>query len=166
MSILGGIIGSVWTLITVLSNRGPVKVFLTYFTFSPGTGYNRLRIWEYGSAEVVRDPIFGIGLGEWERPTWMVSGSMDNFWLATAVRYGVPAFASLAAAVLAIFYQQATAKGIDRQFKNCRSAWMVSIAGLSIAACTVHFWNALFCLFCFLIGSGAWMAIPKRRSRR
>ena len=39
--LLMGIIGVFWTGLTLASNRGPVKVFLTYFTFSPGTGYNR-----------------------------------------------------------------------------------------------------------------------------
>lgn len=162
--ILGGIVASVWSVITLMSNRGPVKVFLNYFTFSPGTGYNRLRIWEYGSAEVARYPVFGIGLGEWERPTWMVSNSMDNFWLATAVRYGVPAFAMLAMAVLVIGISQLRSKDRSRTFHHCRSAWIISIGGMSLAACTVHFWNALFCLFCLMIGSGVWMGDRKRSS--
>ncbi|MFN3193133.1 MAG: O-antigen ligase family protein [Aureliella sp.] len=164
-SILGGGILSIWTVITLLSNRGPVKVFLTYFTFSPGTGYNRLRIWEYGSAEVIRHPIFGIGLGDWERPAWMVSGSMDNFWLATAVRYGVPALIFLVAAIGYLVYRQVRVSTRQTLYCKCRSAWMVSIIGLSLAACTVHFWNALFCLFCFLIGSGAWLASGPTRER-
>lgn len=154
---LGSMVASFWIFLTLISNRGPVKVFLTYFTFSPGTGYNRLRIWEYGSAEAMRHPVFGIGLGDWERPSWMVSGSMDNFWLATAVRYGIPAFLFLAAVLLAIGINQLRCRSRDLAFMQCRSAWLVSIAGLSIAGCTVHFWNALFCLFCFLIGCGVWM---------
>jgi hypothetical protein len=163
---LMGIIGGIWSVLTLVSNRGPVKVFLTYFTFSPGTGYNRLRIWEYGSAEVLRHPLVGIGLGDWQRPVWMISGSMDNFWLATAVRYGLPALLFLVSALAFLIYRQATVRTKDRMYNGCRSAWMVSIIGLSIAACTVHFWNALFCLFCFLIGSGAWMVEPPKRSRK
>ena len=164
--ILGGIIAGTWSVITVLSNRGPVKVFLTYFTFSPGTGYNRLRIWEYGSAEVLRHPVLGIGLGEWQRPAWMVSNSMDNFWLATAVRYGLPAFCFLAMAILSIVGILLTSKDRSRAFLRCRCAWMISISGMSLAACTVHFWNALFCLFCLLIGSGVWMTQATYRPRR
>ena len=51
---------------------------MTYFTFSTTSAYNRIIIFEYGSAEVMRNPIFGIGLGDWIRPVWM-SDSMDNF---------------------------------------------------------------------------------------
>ena len=102
--ILGGLLVAGWTLVSLLSNRSPIKVFLTYLTFSPGTAYNRIRVWEYGSAEAMRHPLLGIGLGDWERPVWMIT-----------------------------------------------------IAGLSVAGCTVHYWNALFCLFCFLLGTGVWM---------
>ncbi|MEM8670067.1 MAG: O-antigen ligase family protein [Planctomycetota bacterium] len=164
--ILGSLFAAVWGVITLLSNRGPVKVFLSYFTFSPGTGYNRLRIWEYGSAEVVRHPLLGIGLGEWDRPTWMVSNSMDNFWLATAVRYGIPAFGFLALVVLYIAFRQLTSKDRTLRFHQCRCAWIISISGMSLAACTVHFWNSLFCLFCLLIGSGVWMTDRSRQASR
>jgi hypothetical protein len=60
-------------------------------TISPSrqSAYNRILIFEYGTAEVARHPVFGIGLGDWERPSWM-SDSMDNFWLVVAVRYGIP----------------------------------------------------------------------------
>jgi hypothetical protein len=141
-----------WITISLASSRSPIKVFLTYFTFSPGTGYNRLRIWEYGSAEVKRNPIFGIGLGEWERPEWMISSSMDNFWLATTVRYGLPAFVFLASAVLV----QANAVANNSKANSAfAKGWLFSIIGLCLAGVTVHYWNALFCVFCFILGLGS-----------
>jgi hypothetical protein len=76
--------------IDLFSTKTPFHVFVNYFTFSKQSAYNRILIFEYGTAEVARHPVFGIGLGDWERPVWM-SDSMDNFWLVTAVRYGVPA---------------------------------------------------------------------------
>ena len=160
-----GSVATVWLGLTLISNRGPIKVFLAYFTFSPSTGYNRLRIWEYGSAEVGRHPVFGIGLGEWERPAWMVSGSMDNFWLATAVRYGFPAFLFFALAVAYVIWKQvATAQKSEIRVQS-RTSWIVTMAGLSLAACTVHFWNSLFCFFCFFIGAGVWLSVPAKVSR-
>ena len=88
--------------IDLLSNRTPFHVIVTYLTFNVQTGYNRILIWQYGSAEVLRHPIFGIGLGDWERPAWM-SSSMDNFWLVIAVRYGLPAFILICRAVILNF---------------------------------------------------------------
>ncbi|MBS0262848.1 MAG: hypothetical protein JSS02_12920 [Planctomycetes bacterium] len=164
-SILGMIFGAIWTVISLSSNRDPVKVFLTYFTFSPGTGYNRIRIWEYGTAELGRHPILGIGLGEWERPVWMVSGSMDNFWLATAVRYGMPAVLSLGGAMLYLMIKLGRTNYPSRDVQRSRMGWIVCLVGLSVAGSTVHYWNALFCLFCFLLGSGAWMALPAASRR-
>lgn len=158
--VLGGIMAGIWTLISLSSNRSPVKVFLTYFTFSPGTGYNRILIWEYGSAEVMRHPLFGIGLGEWVRAPWM-SNSMDNFWLATAVRYGLPSMLALVGVVVVQAWQLGNLRLKSNEEIGCRSAWITCIIGLSIAGCTVHYWNALFALFSFLLGSGMWLLSPE-----
>ncbi|MFO1006186.1 MAG: hypothetical protein U0929_09515 [Planctomycetaceae bacterium] len=164
-SILGGIFATIWTVISLSSNRSPVKVFLTYFTFSPGTGYNRIRIFDCGTAEIARHPLLGIGLGDWERPEWMVSGSMDNFWLATAVRYGLPAFLALAGALLWLSLSMSSLNYASKEVQSSRAAWLVCMIGLSIAGSTVHYWNALFCLFAFLLGSGAWLALPAAARR-
>ncbi|RLS58103.1 MAG: hypothetical protein DWH91_03200 [Planctomycetota bacterium] len=164
-SILGGIFAAIWTVISLSSNRSPIKVFLTYFTFSPGTGYNRIRIFDCGTAEIARHPLLGIGLGDWERPSWMVSGSMDNFWLATAVRYGLPAFLALAGALLWLSVSMSNRNYPSKDTQNSRAAWLVCMIGLSIAGSTVHYWNALFCLFAFLLGSGAWLALPESTKR-
>jgi hypothetical protein len=45
-----------------------------------------------------------------------------------------------------------------------RMAWLVIIIGFTISGFTVHFWNSLFAYFFFLIGSGAWLVQPQRRS--
>ena len=82
---IAAIFSLMWFAVSLASNRSPVKVFISYLTFSPQSAYNRILIWDYGTAEVGRHPLFGIGFGDWIRPVWM-SDSMDNFWLVTAVR--------------------------------------------------------------------------------
>ena len=74
-------------------------MLITYLTFNSGTAYWRLHIWNFGSAEVWRNPLFGIGLNDWARPSWMWTASVDNFWLLTAMRYGIPAFLLLVAGI-------------------------------------------------------------------
>lgn len=145
-----------WIFVSMASTRDPIRVFIWYFAFSRESGYNRILVWEYGKAEVARHPIFGIGLGDWVRASWM-SASMDNFWLVEAVRYGLPSLIFLVGAILLQAVRLARSKQTDAEFGHFRSAWLVSMAGIALAGTTVHFWNALFVWFFFFIGSGVWM---------
>jgi hypothetical protein len=154
--ILSALIVSVYLLIDLLSNRTPFHVIVTYLTFSTGSSYNRILIWNYGTAEVWRHPFFGIGFADWEHPSWM-SSSMDNFWLVIAVRYGLPAFILLAAAFIFLFRDVGRIKYTNNNIIKYRSGIFTSLAGLIIAGCTVDYWNAIYCWFLFLLGSGVWM---------
>ncbi|MHC4994335.1 MAG: O-antigen ligase family protein [Planctomycetota bacterium] len=146
-----------WVAIDLASNRTPMKVALTYLTFSPATAYNRLLIFEYGSAEVRRHPWLGIGFNDWERPSWMSrSGSMDNFWLVVAVRHGMPAFVTLAGAIVILMWRVSRAPWGPRT-SALRNGWMITLGGLCLSACTVHYWNAQLILFVFLVGAGGWL---------
>lgn len=156
-SILASLFAASWIMLSLLSNRSPIKVFISYMTFSAHSAYNRILIWEYGTKEVARHPLFGIGFSDWQRPDWMHSSSMDNFWLVTAVRYGLPALVLLLAAVLLTMYKLGGLRRIDASLHRYRSAWIIGIAGIAIAGITVHFWNSLFGLFMFLLGTGVWM---------
>jgi hypothetical protein len=164
-TVLVGGIGLMWLAVSLASNRGFVKVFISYFTFSPQSAYNRTLIWDYGTAEVARHPVFGIGLGDWIRAPWM-SDSMDNFWLLTAVRYGLPALLFLISAIVLIAVRQARNVGRDRELNLYRMGWLATIIGLSVSGFTVHFWNAMFAYFFFLIGTGVWMTAPIRSSSK
>lgn len=153
-----GAIGFVgYVFIDALSNRSPVEVFISYLTFSSTTGYGRTVIWEYGSAEVLRNPIFGIGLGNnWIRPWWL-QASVDNFWLLMAMRYGLPGAMFMTMAFALTFVQLGRIKQFPPELESYRTGLLISIGGLALAGATVHFWNATFCLFMFLLGSGTWM---------
>ncbi|WP_139188385.1 hypothetical protein [Aliiruegeria lutimaris] len=157
--------GLVYLAIDLFSNRTPFHVFVSYFTFSAHSAYNRINIWIYGTAEVGRNPIFGIGLGDWIRAPWM-SDSMDNFWLLITVRYGLPALFFLLALMLGLVIAAGRRKNLPKDWINARHAWAFTLFGISVAAATVHLWNALFVLFMFLVGSGAWLVDTKPRSPR
>ena len=152
---------SIFCIISIVSNRSPLKVFLSYLSFSAHTGYNRIRIFDYGMVEISNHPLFGIGLGEWDKAEWMVSNSMDNFWLATAVRYGIPAFIFLASALIILILKINHRKNKKSIIGHCYLGWCITMVGMIIAGCTVHFWNAQFVYFNFLLGAGAWMADSK-----
>jgi hypothetical protein len=161
-----GLFVMVYLGIDLFSNRTPFHVFVTHFTFSTTSAYNRILLFEFGTAEVARHPFLGIGLGDWQRPVWM-SDSMDNFWLLIAMRHGLPAWALLVGLLLGLVITSARRSGLPEPWKRARHAWAFTLFGIAVAAATVHLWNALFVLFLFLIGSGAWLVdAPVLAARR
>ena len=162
---LFGLFALIYVSIDIFSNRTPFHVFVTYFTFSTTSAYNRILIFDYGMAEVLRHPLLGIGLGDWVRPAWM-SDSMDNFWLLVAVRYGLPAWAMFVGAMLGLVWTIAQRQNLPEPWRRARHAWAFTLFGITVAAATVHLWNALFVLFVFLIGSGAWLLDAQHRRGR
>lgn len=155
--ILFGLIIFAYVSIDILSNRTPIKVFMSYATFSAHNAYWRSLIFQWGMVNVWANPIFGIGLNDWVRPPFMNSGSMDNFWLVMAVRYGIPGFILIAAG-----YFWAIWKIGWRNFDNdpmiwqFRRAWMFTFIGLSFTLSTVHIWTAIYSFTFFLFGAGIW----------
>jgi len=145
-----------YVLVACFSNRTPMTVALYYLTFNADTAYGRITIWDFGSVEVWRHPFFGIGMGSWEHPGW-ISDSIDNFWLATAMLYGLPAFLALAGAFLHVIIKVMRIRAPQAIIARCRMGWLTSMAGLIVAACTVFYWNALFVLLFFMLGCGVWL---------
>ena len=154
--LLAGLTVVAYVTVDVISNRTPIKVFISHFAFDTHTAYNRILIWDYGSAEVLRHPFFGIGLNEWERAWWM-STSLDMFWLVQAVQYGLPAALCFTLAFAHVVVSLSLLKDRERKILDYRTGFIITFVGLSLAGWTVHYWNATYCLFMFLLGSGVWM---------
>ncbi|MBD3624758.1 MAG: hypothetical protein HUJ24_05140 [Rhodobacteraceae bacterium] len=144
-------------LIEAVANRSTPEILISYFAFNTWTAMNRIRIWEYGSANVIDNPLFGLGLNDWVRPYWMLP-SVDMFWLLPAMRNGLPAVVFLATAVLGIFLQAAFRKGLDARTSSYRTAYLISLMGMIMAGWTVHYWNSTYVLLIFMVGAGAWFA--------
>ena len=157
-----------WRLLTILvvttyialdiaANRSPAQIFIATATFNSSSGFNRLLIWEYGSAEVIRNPIFGLGLKDWIRAPWMVS-SIDNFWLVIAMRYGLPGFI-LFTLPLAIILARVGRMDFthDPQRAGCQMGYIIALVGMFMGLCTVHMWEGPAAFMMFFIGAGVWM---------
>lgn len=155
-TILAALVLTAYFAVAALSQRSAVEVFISYLTFSADNSYMRMHIWHYGTASVMNHPIFGTGFNEWERPSWM-GGSIDNFWLVCAVRYGIPGFLFMAASFLSVCFGLGRLRNVSFQVAQCRKGLIITLCGLGIAMCTVHLWNAPYVLFIFLLGSGMWM---------
>ena len=149
-----------YVVIDVLSNRTPVRVFFSYATFSAHNAYWRGIIFEWGLVNIAQHPIFGIGLNDWVRPDFMRSGSMDNFWLVIAVRYGIPGFILFSGAfVMGLF--RVLFKDLPAELHAIRRAWVICFIGLTFTLCTVHIWTSIFSFVWFLFGAGLWLLVPQ-----
>ncbi len=163
--ILVGLFVLGYVVVDLLSSRTPLEVFMSYATFSSHNAYWRSIIFDWGLDNVTGNaergippaPFFGIGLNDWIRPPYMYSGSMDNFWLVIAVRYGLPGFLLLAAG-----YLLGLGRVVRRNFEsdpvlnNLRTGWVFTFMGLTFTLCTVHVWGNIYSFVFFLFGAGMW----------
>ena len=148
--------------VDLLSTRTPIQVFFSYATFSAHNAYWRGLIFDWGMVNVWANPVFGIGLNDWVRPHFMNSGSMDNFWLVMAVRYGIPGFLLVAAGYAVGVWAIARARlDWDPVVAQLRRAWMLTFVGLAFTLCTVHVWTNIYSYTFFLYGAGIWFIFAR-----
>ena len=161
-------IAALYALAAMVLTRSPIAFVATGMTLDSWTGYYRMLIWEHGLENVWANPLVGIGLGDWERPWWMVSASVDAFWLVITMRAGIPAFVLLvmAIALMTRAVNRRAGHSDHRDVRRIAIGWIISLVALSLVACTVHFWNVLYAYFFFMLGLGGWLADPLRRTMR
>jgi hypothetical protein len=150
-----------YLVIALGSNQTPIQFYISHFTFDRQTGWYRLLIWDYGSASVMNHPLLGIGMGDWVRPAWMASTTVDNFWLLTAMRYGLPALFLLCISWLSIWVALARKRGLALELQPYRRSYLICMATFVFVGSTVHFWAAIYTWFFFLAGSGVWLLDAK-----
>ena len=146
-------------------SRSPINFIATGMTLDSWTGYYRLQIWENGLDNVYANPWTGIGLGDWTRPWWMVSSTVDAFWLVVTMREGLPAIFLLVTAIVLIT-RAVVKRGLrnsDIAVRRLSRGWIMSLIALSLVGTTVHFWNVLYAFFFFFFGLAGWIADPQRR---
>lgn len=149
---------------SIFSTRGPIAVIATGMTLDPWTGFYRLQTWEFGLDNVLGNPLFGIGLAEWDRPAWMVSSTVDAFWLVILMRTGIPALLLIVLAI-ALLARGVVKRGLtqkDADVRRLARGWNMSLIALCLIATTVHLWNVPYAFFFFFLGMAGWLADPAR----
>lgn len=145
--------------IDLLSNRTPITIMIDMLVFEAGTAWTRVITFRYAQPVVLDNPIFGIGFNDWPRPHWLVA-SVDNYWLLTAMRYGLVGLVLLAAAFLVHVYQVSVAKITDEETRRFRLGYTIVLAGIIFTIVTVHIWGGLLSLVFMYIGAGRWFTDP------
>lgn len=148
---------SLYVFLMFWSTNSPLLVILSRVTFDAQTSYYRRLIWEYGSAEALNNPVFGIGKNDWIRPVWMISDTVDNFWLKIAMQFGFPALILLILCILliAVKVSRKMKANSSKEFQLACRGWLISIISVSIVGCTVDFFGSNHVYFYFLLGIGA-----------
>ncbi len=158
------VIAALYIAASCVMSRSPINLIATGMTLDAWTGYYRLQIWENGLINVYANPWTGIGLNDWQRPWWMVSSTVDAFWLVIAMREGLPAIALLILAI-ALLMRAVTTRGLanrELHIRRLARGWLMSLIALSLVGTTVHFWNVLYTFFFFFLGIAGWIADPAR----
>lgn len=146
----------IYMIIDLGSSRTPFHVFVTYLTFNTGAAWNRILIFEYGIQNLYANPIFGIGLNDWVRPSYMVS-SVDNFWLGTGMRFGFPGLFLLFASLFVLMYQIGRKNIADPSIAAMRVGVNMSLAGTLFIGATVHLWGPVYIWLWFFLGASIWL---------
>lgn len=143
------------TTVQLAAPNGIVGLVIDNLAFDSSTGWGRTEIFEYGSAEVLRHPIFGIGLGDgWIRP-WYRKPSVDNFWLMTALRYGLLAATLLVVGILLHLAVIVTRSDLDAKFSEYRKGYVITWMGMIFILATVHIWGSAPVFIMAYLGAGA-----------
>ncbi|MDB5562681.1 MAG: hypothetical protein JWN11_2099 [Hyphomicrobiales bacterium] len=142
--------------IQLFAKRPLPNILFSSFAFDADSAFFRILIWNFGTQSVANHPLFGVGMGEWDRPSWM-GPSIDMFWLYNAIIYGLPGGVLMLLAFFSIVLPVSFRKTFHGTLYQYRAAFLITMASLFLVGWMVHFWNATYVLFMFLMGSGVWM---------
>jgi O-antigen ligase len=156
--LLLGLTAAAYVTVDMLSNRTPVTILINYVPFDSATAWTRVIIWDWGTRNVMMNPVLGLGIdADWVRPHWLTS-SVDNFWLVIAMRFGLPGIVLLLAALGLAIWRVIRARNLSAGEEDCRTAYMVALVSLLFTLGTVHVWGATSVLVMFFFGAGQWLA--------
>jgi len=148
-------IGMGFLCLSVLSNRGPIRLAINYLTLDTHTGYVRLAMWESVFALMSDYWMLGWGWrGDWPRAEWYIWSSIDSFFAVNLVRSGIFAVLSIIAFFAYCWYR--LSKVVDRECLATSEAkgWIIATVALFITGFTVHFFGNLVYVIYFMLGAG------------
>lgn len=154
--LLIGITAGLWYSFQFITGKTVPDYIVTEIMFSPDSGEARMLHFIYGSKEVLRHPLFGVGLADWGSPYWL-SQNIDSFWLSLSVRYGLPALFLTFSALLTHFMMVFRSTRLDEDELNIRSGYLISLGCTVLMFSSVSFYAAMLVFFMAFCGAGAWL---------
>lgn len=149
----------------LFTGRGAIRTLINFLAFDKGSAYYRLLIWTYGTASVEKHPLFGIGNAALPRPRWMLRETIDNHWLALAVRYGLPTAVLIGLGVMtAVAYCVMRNTRLNDYDRTTTLGAVFALLALSLMAWTSGLWANHVAWYMLIAGTVAALAnqLPKR----
>lgn len=140
----------------VFTKSGPLGIIINYMTFNQASSYARVLIWNWGMQNIVKHPIFGLIVEDWERAPFM-GVSIDNFWIFTGIISGFVGWGLLIFTVIAVFrrFNRIPIKQLAPREVNLRRAWSIMMLAFAFTGFSVMFFGKLQPYFYFMLGLGS-----------
>jgi O-antigen ligase len=138
----------------------------------PDAAWYREAIWQTAGPMVLNSPLFGLGLAgdwDWQSSDALVGSSVDAFWLASAMMFGIPGTLLVFLTMAGAFWLGPIDKSpyLTREERRL-SVSLGIIAGVVVfLGFTVHFWGTCWILLGVFAGTRANLAeaaILRRRA--
>ncbi len=153
--------GGLFLFLELVTPNGAVDFLISTVTLNPASGNYRLETFRYVFAAIARYPLFGVDDFADVGLPWWHTGSIDNFWLVTAIEMGLPAALFLFCAIVLHLIRTITTTGLDETASTYRTGHFIAIPGLIFLLVTVHIWGAANVMIMAYIGAGAWIYAPQ-----
>ena len=143
------------------------EYLVTELALNQAGAETRLDQIQYGLKEVWRHPVFGIGLNIARLPFWR-SDIFDNFWLHTAVRFGIPAFLFIAGAFALHFLYVTLRPPSSPEAGTLRIGYAIPFVTLVLLIGSIAVWGSVVVFIMAYLGAGAWFynGMPDAAARR
>ena len=151
-------------LVVVFTFSGnPVVTLVRLCGVSPEAAWYRQAIWETGGPMVLSSPIFGIGASgdwNWQAHGALVSESVDAFWLANAMAYGIPGSALVFLTMWGACWLGSIDKSrhLTREERRLSAALGIVMTIIAFLGFMVHYWGICWILIAVFAGMRANLA--------
>ena len=160
--ILGSLVGLGIGLVYFYS-ASPLATFLRLGGIKEETGWYRQAIWEAALPVVAQSPYFGVGLTpqwDWQSNGMLAGDSVDAFWLASALMFGIPGSILIFLTMASAFWFGAVDKSqyLSSEERKLSVALGFVIVVAVFQGFTVHIWGTCWTLLGVFAGMRANLA--------
>jgi hypothetical protein len=153
--LLIGVVATTFFLLSVCSNRGPVVLAIDYLTLDPSTGHFRLEMWDAVIAILHDNWLLGWGWGgDWPRPAWYITSSIDSFYAVWFVRSGVFAVLAILGFIIYSWSKIGSLSGWKYPIAREALGWQICTICFFVSALTVDIFSSMIFAVYFTFGAG------------